>query len=54
MLMDIRLKEKDGMQSTFSNVNVEVNDSTYMSDLSPVPLGSLTEKWTMEVIEVKK
>ena len=53
--MDTRLKEKDGMQSTFSSVNVEDNLIVPIwVTLALSPLGSLIEKWTMEVIEVKK
>lgn len=43
------------MQSTFSNVNVEVNLTIPIwVTLAMFPLGSLIEKWTIEVIEVKK
>ena len=52
--MDTRLKEKDGMQSTFSRVKVVVNATVSIwVTLAMSPLGSLTEMWTMEVIEVK-
>ena len=55
MLIDTRLKEKDGMQSTFSSVKVEVNLTiSIWVTLAMSPLGSLIEKWTMEVTEVKK
>lgn len=53
LLRDIRLKEKDGMQSTFSSVKVEVNLTVPIwVTLAISQLGSLTELRTMEVIEV--
>lgn len=53
LLRDIRLKEKDGMQSTFSSVKVEVNLTVPIwVTLAISQLGSLTELQTMEVIEV--
>ena len=54
MLIDTRLNEKDGMQRTLSSVNVEVNLTIPIwVTLAMSPLGSLTEKWTTEVMEVK-
>ena len=55
LLMEIRLKEKLGMQSILSRIKVE--DSCTMPiyvTLAMSPLGSLTEICTTEVMEVKK
>ena len=44
LLRDTRLKEKDGMQSIFSSVKVEVNlTMPIWVTLAISPLGSLTE-----------
>ena len=53
--MEIRLKEKLGMQTILSRIKVE--DSCPMPicvTLAMSPLGSLTEICTTEVMEVKK
>ena len=55
LLMEIKLKEKVVMQSTFSNNKVGVTWTIPICEtLAMTPLGNLTEIWTMEVIEVKK
>ena len=48
------MKEKLGMQSTFSKLNVgETCTVPTCVTLAISPLGNLLEIWTMEVIEVK-
>ena len=54
LLIEIKLKEKLGMQNTFSKSNVRetcIVPTCVMLAISP--LGNLIEIWTMEVIEVK-
>ena len=54
LLMEIRLKEKLGMQSTLSRTKVEDSCTVPICvTLSMSPLGSLTEICTTEVMEVK-
>ena len=54
LLMEIRLKEKLGMQSTLWRIKVEDNYTVPMCvTLAISPLGSLIEICTTEVIEVK-
>ena len=53
--MEIRLKEKLGMQSTLSRTKVEDSCTVPICvTLAMSPLGSLTEICTTEVMEVKK
>ena len=55
LLMGIKLTEKLGMQSTFSNSKVgETWTVPICETLAISPLGNLIEIWTMEFIEVKK
>ena len=55
LLMEIKLKEKLGMQSTFSNNKVgETCTVPTCVTIVISPLGNLTKIWTMEVIEVKE
>ena len=54
LLIEIKLKEKLGMQSTFSKSDVgETCTIPTCVTLAISPLGNLIEIWTMEVIEVK-
>ena len=54
LLIEIILKEKLGMQNTFSKTKVGDTWTILMCvTLAISPLGNLTEFWTMEVMEVK-
>ena len=54
LLIEIKLKEKLGLQSTLSKNNVgETCTVPTCVTLAIEPLGNLIEIWTMEVIEVK-
>ena len=54
LLMEIKLKEKLGMQSTLSRTKVDDSCTIPICvTLAMSPLGSLTEICTTEVIEVK-
>ena len=54
LLMETRLKENVGIQSTFSKIRVEDNWTVPMwVTLATSPLGNLTEIWITDVIDVK-
>ena len=54
LLMETRLKEKVGIQSTFSKIRVEDNWTVPMwVTLATSPFGNLTEIWITYVIDVK-
>ena len=54
LLMEIKLKEKVGLQRTLSNSKMgETWTVPLCETLAMSPLGNLTEMWTIEVMEVK-
>ena len=54
LLMETRLKENVGIQSTFSKIRVEDNWTVPMwVTLATSPLGNLIEIWITDVIDVK-
>ena len=55
LLIETRLKEKDGMQRTFSRIRkAETCTVPMWVTLAMSPLGNLTEIWTVKVMVLKK